>query len=100
MNTRQLLGGAALFTLVLVLIVGARTAASTEMVTGGAGHVPAQVYTDHDAIWIDGNADFLSQAAAEGWSGDRSAENPLTIEGRHRNSCDWRALGHKVQSDR
>ncbi|MGQ4911605.1 MAG: right-handed parallel beta-helix repeat-containing protein [Candidatus Thorarchaeota archaeon] len=81
MNTRQLLGGAALFTLVLMLVVGAGTAASTEIVTGGAGHVPAQVYTDHDAIWIDGNADFLSQAAAEGWSGDGSAENPLTIEG-------------------
>ncbi len=38
-------------------------------------------YTDHDAIWIDGNSDFLSQAAAESWDGNGTASNPIIIEG-------------------
>ncbi|MHA1927756.1 MAG: right-handed parallel beta-helix repeat-containing protein [Candidatus Thorarchaeota archaeon] len=41
----------------------------------------SQTYTDHAAIFIDGNADFLSQASAESWEGDGSAGNPIIIEG-------------------
>ncbi len=41
----------------------------------------SQTYTDHAAISIDGNADFLSQAAVESWEGDGSDENPIIIEG-------------------
>ncbi|MGY5870762.1 MAG: right-handed parallel beta-helix repeat-containing protein [Candidatus Thorarchaeota archaeon] len=41
----------------------------------------SQTYTDHDAIFIDGNADFLSQASTESWEGAGSAESPIVIEG-------------------
>ena len=34
---------------------------------------------DHDSIVIDGNADFSSQASAEGWSGDGSPGDPYNI---------------------
>ncbi|TFG32137.1 hypothetical protein EU528_04330 [Candidatus Thorarchaeota archaeon] len=41
----------------------------------------SQTYTDHPAIAIDGNADFLSQATSEIWEGTGAAENPIVIEG-------------------
>jgi len=41
----------------------------------------SQTYTDHAAISIDGNADFLSQAATQSWVGDGSSESPIIIEG-------------------
>ena len=42
----------------------------------------AQTYTDHAAISINGNADFLSQASAESWEGDgSSSDSPIIIEG-------------------
>ena len=46
---------------------------------GGVENVSA--YTPHNPIYIDGNADFASQASAEGWPGDGSAGNPYIIEG-------------------
>ena len=41
----------------------------------------SQTYTDHAAISIDGNADFLSQAAAESWTGTGLDGSPIVIEG-------------------
>ncbi len=41
----------------------------------------SQTYTDHPAIAIDGNVDFLSQATTESWEGTGTAEDPIIIEG-------------------
>ncbi len=38
-------------------------------------------YTIRNPIRIEGNSDFVTQAAAEGWSGDGSENNPYVIEG-------------------
>ncbi|MFO8109268.1 MAG: hypothetical protein R6U17_01905 [Thermoplasmata archaeon] len=38
-------------------------------------------YTVRSPIRIDGDSDFASQAAQEGWPGDGSTENPYVIEG-------------------
>ena len=47
-----------------------------------AGEVePAQTYTPHAVIHIDGNAEFLAQDASEGWQGDGSPEDPIIITG-------------------
>ncbi len=43
--------------------------------------VTSAQYTDHNPIWIDGNSDFISQAATENWPGNGSASNPFIIEG-------------------
>ncbi len=43
--------------------------------------VTSMVYVDHDPIHIQGNAEFLSMAASEGWEGNGSPENPIIIEG-------------------
>ncbi|MHA1637843.1 MAG: right-handed parallel beta-helix repeat-containing protein, partial [Candidatus Thorarchaeota archaeon] len=45
--------------------------------------VTPATYLDHGPIWIDGNEDFISQAAGEGWLGDGSQGNPLIITGYH-----------------
>ncbi|MFW9990960.1 MAG: nitrous oxide reductase family maturation protein NosD [Candidatus Odinarchaeota archaeon] len=36
-------------------------------------------YTSHGIIYIDGNGDFLAQAASEKWTGDGSHSNPIII---------------------
>lgn len=36
-------------------------------------------YTAHGLIFIDGNEDFLAQAALEGWPGSGTAEDPIII---------------------
>ncbi|MFW9845596.1 MAG: nitrous oxide reductase family maturation protein NosD [Candidatus Thorarchaeota archaeon] len=36
-------------------------------------------YTHHGLIFIDGNEDFLAQAALEGWPGSGTAEDPIVI---------------------
>ncbi|MHA1450595.1 MAG: hypothetical protein ACTSP4_14390 [Candidatus Hodarchaeales archaeon] len=36
---------------------------------------------EHDNIYIDGNADFLSQASEEGWSGSGNPGDPIIITG-------------------
>ncbi|MFX1533411.1 MAG: nitrous oxide reductase family maturation protein NosD, partial [Promethearchaeota archaeon] len=36
-------------------------------------------YMEHSPIFISGNADFLAQAAIEGWSGTGSQEDPIII---------------------
>jgi parallel beta-helix repeat protein len=41
----------------------------------------SQTYTDHAAIFVDGNADFLSQALAESWEGTGTAGSPIVIDG-------------------
>ncbi|MFX1253841.1 MAG: right-handed parallel beta-helix repeat-containing protein [Promethearchaeota archaeon] len=38
-------------------------------------------YMDHTPIIIDGNVDFLSQAASEGWSGAGTFTDPILITG-------------------
>ena len=37
-------------------------------------------YTPHDPILIEGNSNFTSQAAGEGWPGDGSEEDPYIIQ--------------------
>jgi parallel beta-helix repeat protein len=39
------------------------------------------VSTPHDAIWIDGDANFSDTALLEGWPGDGSPEDPFIIDG-------------------
>jgi parallel beta-helix repeat protein len=41
----------------------------------------ATAYTPHDPIDIEGDADFASQAASEGWAGNGTQEDPYVIEG-------------------
>jgi parallel beta-helix repeat protein len=48
---------------------------------GPAESALAQTYTDHAAIFIDGNADLIAQALAESWQGDGSSGNPIVITG-------------------
>ncbi|MFX1255149.1 MAG: NosD domain-containing protein [Promethearchaeota archaeon] len=38
-------------------------------------------YVEHTPIFIGGNADFLSQAASEGWPGTGTIEEPIIISG-------------------
>lgn len=38
-------------------------------------------YTRHDPIYIASDAEFIAQAALEGWPGDGSESNPYRIEG-------------------
>ncbi len=38
-------------------------------------------YIEHDPIFIDGNDDFITQAASEGWPGDGTEESPFVISG-------------------
>ncbi len=40
-----------------------------------------QTYIDHGAVQIDGDAEFLTTAADEGWSGTGTVEDPIIIEG-------------------
>jgi len=40
----------------------------------------SQTYTDHEAIFIDGNADFLAQATSENWEGIGTESDPIIIE--------------------
>ncbi|MFX1560889.1 MAG: NosD domain-containing protein, partial [Promethearchaeota archaeon] len=42
---------------------------------------PLPIVTEHDAIAIDGDADFAATALLEGWPGDGSSENPYIIDG-------------------
>ena len=37
-------------------------------------------YTPHDPIHIEGDFDFIEQAANESWAGDGTIENPFIIE--------------------
>lgn len=46
-----------------------------------SGLATPAAYTDHAAIYIDGNADLLAQASSESWPGDGSPESPVTISG-------------------
>ena len=41
----------------------------------------SQTYTDHAAIFIDGNADLLAQAVSESWEGIGTESDPVIIEG-------------------
>jgi len=43
--------------------------------------IPSQTYTDHAAIFIDGNADFIAQASSESWDGTGTEIDPIIIEG-------------------
>ena len=55
--------------------------ASGQSVSSETEFTVTQTYTPHDPIHIDGNAEFLSQDAAEEWPGDGSPENPIIISG-------------------
>jgi len=76
---------AVLFTLLLATIVlGQITSnsgfATTDCEPADFGKI-SQTYTDHAAISIEGNANFLSQATAESWAGTGLEGNPIVIEG-------------------
>ena len=45
--------------------------------------IVATAYVEHDSIIIDGDDDFMSQAAAEGWAGSGTEESPYIISGYH-----------------
>ncbi len=52
------------------------------LITGAFIIIPSKLsgYTPHSPIYIDGNADFATQASNEGWAGDGSPGNPYIIE--------------------
>ena len=41
----------------------------------------SKVYTSHDPLWIEGDANFTATAALEGWLGNGTPENPFIIDG-------------------
>ncbi len=43
--------------------------------------VSSQTYVEHGAVEIDGDSDFLSTAASEGWPGSGSSGDPIVISG-------------------
>ena len=57
----------------------------------------SQGYIPHDVIAIDGNADFFSQAALEGWPGSGSENDPIIIEGY--SICESRHLFRAIHTD-
>ena len=81
MNTRRLAVSVAALALLLLLAGTTLDRNPTVAGMGVSQGIAAQTYTDHDAIWIDGNADFLAHASAESWTGDGSQGNPIIIEG-------------------
>jgi len=72
-------------TILLVTIICGQTSIDVGMITVSCEvsnqSMISQTYTDHAAIIIDGNADFLSQAAAESWAGTGLEGSPIVIEG-------------------
>ncbi len=46
-------------------------------------------HTEHDPIYIDGNDDFATQAASEGWPGSGTEGDPWIIEGYDINATDY-----------
>lgn len=67
--------------LLALLVTGSIVGASRAQQLTTQDDAVVAAYTDHDAIWIDGNPDFLAQAAAESWGGNGTAGNPIIIEG-------------------
>lgn len=51
-----------------------------ESMRGSHPEIGLEGYAPHDPILIDGDSDFASQAASEGWSGDGTVGNPYIIE--------------------
>ena len=49
--------------------------------SAGPPPLGASTYVPHDVIRIEGDAQFLVNATAEGWTGDGSAINPFVISG-------------------
>lgn len=49
--------------------------------SAGPPPLGASAYAPHDCIRIEGDAQFLINATAEGWTGDGSATNPYVISG-------------------
>ncbi|NPA75125.1 MAG: hypothetical protein GXO25_03465, partial [Euryarchaeota archaeon] len=68
-----------LVTVVILLIDGAFFI----MINAGTGHapgpVPGSVMKSVEPIKIDNNTDFATQAAANNWSGNGTADNPYII---------------------
>jgi len=60
-----------------------------ETTRAGVRVVDANNYTAHAPIRINGNTDFASQAAIEGWPGDGREENPYVIEGYEINGTNY-----------
>lgn len=61
-------------------------------------------YVPHDAIWIQSNEEFISQADLEGWAGNGSEANPFVITGYSFNQVTqplriWNTNLHWIFSD-
>ena len=52
-----------------------------QQISGLQASPPIKQYQEHEPIRIQGNVEFHSAAALEGWSGDGSQSNPYIIEG-------------------
>ncbi|MGY5879155.1 MAG: right-handed parallel beta-helix repeat-containing protein [Candidatus Thorarchaeota archaeon] len=76
---------AVVFTLLLAIIVLGQITPNSGIITSTFQVVDfgkiSQTYTDHAAISVNGNADFLFQASIESWDGIGSVEDPIIIEG-------------------
>jgi parallel beta-helix repeat protein len=77
---------AQILALTVLLLLAAAPGLAPETETGAAAKKPSSIvtsaaYTDHAAIYVDGNADFLAQASTETWVGNGSPANPITITG-------------------
>jgi len=75
-----------MFLIVLALVAPGHTAFAHLSVDNSpelnlSPYAVSQVYTPHDWISIDGNADFLTQAALEAWNGSGTENDPIIIEG-------------------
>jgi parallel beta-helix repeat protein len=82
---------ALVFTLLLAIVVLGQITLNSGIATANYAVVdfgiPTQTYTDHAVLSIDGNADFLSQAGTESWTGTGMAGNPIVIEGYRITDC-------------
>ena len=70
-----------IITVLSLLMLNSSIFSGTQEIGTTESAVIAQVYTLHDPIHIDGNADFLSQGSSEDWQGNGSLGNPIIISG-------------------
>ncbi|MFW9845021.1 MAG: nitrous oxide reductase family maturation protein NosD, partial [Candidatus Thorarchaeota archaeon] len=73
----------------IILAVLSLLMLNTSISVVGLDVEPAQTYTPHAIINIDGNTDFLAQDAAENWPGDGTPGNPIIITGYSFAAAEW-----------
>ncbi len=81
--TRRIVPAIGLVVLLLMAVAPGLTLGIGDRLTptGARGLAIPAAYTDHAAIYIDGNEDLLAQASSESWLGTGSSESPVTISG-------------------